>query len=96
MGDHWHSVVISKTLGSDENYHELMDVVGNLINPEIHEKCMHSTGDVIIWLGAWMWIQSMLSKLSSMFSCWQATRMKRWRTCGPLPSLRMIQFLLKV
>ena len=86
--------MISKTPGSDENYHELMDVVGSLINPEIHEKCMHSTGDVIIWLGAW--IQSMLSKLSSMFSCGQATRMKRWRTCGPLPSLRMIQCLLKV
>ena len=45
------SAVISKTLGSDENYHELMDVVGSLINPEIREKCMHSTGDVIIWLG---------------------------------------------
>ena len=43
--------MISNTLGSDENYHELMDVVGSLINPEIHEKCMHSTGDVIIWLG---------------------------------------------
>ena len=79
---------------SDENYHELMDVVGSLINPEIHEKCMHSTGDVIIWLGEW--IQPMLSKLSSIFSCWQATRMKRWRTCGPLPSLRMIQSPLKV
>ena len=50
--------MISKTLGSDENYHELMDVVGSLINPEIHEKCMHSTGDVIIWLGAWMWIHT--------------------------------------
>ena len=94
VGDPRHSVVISNTLGSDENYHELMDVVGSLINPEIHEKCMHSTGDVIIWLGEW--IQSMLSKLSSMFSCGQATRMKRWRTCGPLPSLRMIQSPLKV
>ena len=42
-----------------------MDAVGSLINPEIHEKCMHSTGDVIIWLGEW--IQSMLSKLSNVF-----------------------------
>ena len=25
---------------SDENYHELMDVVGSLIRPEIHEKCI--------------------------------------------------------
>ena len=36
---------------SDENHHELMDVVGSLVRPEIHENCIHSTGDVIIWIG---------------------------------------------
>ena len=36
---------------SDENHHELMDVVGSLVRPEIHENCMHSAGDVIIWIG---------------------------------------------
>ena len=46
--------MISNTLCSDENYHELMDVVGSLINPEIHENCMHSSGDIIIWLGTYM------------------------------------------
>ena len=36
---------------SDENYHELMDVVGSLIRPEIHEKCILASGDVEMWLG---------------------------------------------
>ena len=36
---------------TDENHHELMDVVGSLIRPEIHEKCMHASGDVIVWIG---------------------------------------------
>ena len=26
-------------------------MVGSLVRPEIHENCMHSAGDVIIWIG---------------------------------------------
>ena len=36
---------------SDESYHELMDVVGSLIRPEIHEKCILASGDVEMWIG---------------------------------------------
>ena len=36
---------------SDENYHELMDVVASLVRTDIHEKCMATSGDVILWMG---------------------------------------------
>ena len=36
---------------SEENNHELMDVIESLVKPDIHEKCMHASGNIIVWLG---------------------------------------------
>ena len=41
-----------------------MDVVGSLVRPEIHENCIHSTGDVIIWIGERGKLQSFIQLLS--------------------------------
>jgi len=36
---------------SEENNHELMDVIEDLVMGDIHEKCMHASGNIIIWVG---------------------------------------------
>jgi len=36
---------------SVEKYHEIMDVTEDLISGEIHEKCMHASGNIIVWVG---------------------------------------------
>jgi len=36
---------------SDENYHELMDIAENIVDKDIHEKCVHASGSLIIWGG---------------------------------------------
>jgi len=39
-------------LNSEEEFHELMDNLEGIINPEIHEKCMHASGNLIVWVAA--------------------------------------------
>ena len=36
---------------TDENYHENMDIAEGMVNREIHEKCMHASGSLMIWAG---------------------------------------------
>ena len=36
---------------SDENFHEIMDLAEGLVDPAIHEKCLHPTGALLIWAG---------------------------------------------
>lgn len=36
---------------NEEKNHELMDVVEDLVVGETHEKCMHASGSIIIWVG---------------------------------------------
>jgi len=36
---------------SEENNHELMDIIEDLVIADIHEKCMHASGNIIIWVG---------------------------------------------
>ena len=34
-----------------EHYHEIMDIGESLIQGEIHEKCMHASGSLLVWIG---------------------------------------------
>ena len=36
---------------SDENFHEIMDIAEGIVGKDIHEKCMHDSGSLIIWGG---------------------------------------------
>ena len=36
---------------SVEEYHELMDKLENIVVPDIHEKCLHASGALMVWLG---------------------------------------------
>jgi len=36
---------------TDENYHEIMDIAEGILIREIHEKCLHASGSLIIWGG---------------------------------------------
>jgi len=36
---------------SDENYHELMDIAEGMVNRDIHEKCLHASGSLVVWGG---------------------------------------------
>ena len=36
---------------SDENYHELMDTAESIVDKDVHEKCMHASGALVIWGG---------------------------------------------
>ena len=31
---------------TDEQYHELMDIAEGMVNRDIHEKCMHASGEI--------------------------------------------------
>ena len=77
---------------SDENHHELMDVVGSLVNPEIHENCIHSTGDVIIWIGEG---ETLLNFYSNFYRL-KDIQTRLWRMCGSRHSHPMTQSLLQV
>ena len=35
---------------SEENNHELMDVIEDLVEGDIHEKCMHASGNIVVWV----------------------------------------------
>ena len=35
-----------------EHFHELMDTVEDLVDGDIHEKCLHASGSVLSWVGA--------------------------------------------
>ena len=37
---------------SQEGFHELMDNLENIVVPDIHEKCLHASGALMIWVGA--------------------------------------------
>ncbi|XP_023337222.1 uncharacterized protein LOC111708162 isoform X2 [Eurytemora carolleeae] len=34
-----------------EKYHEMMDIASEIMKPDIHEKCLHASGSLIIWAG---------------------------------------------
>jgi len=36
---------------TDEGFHEVMDIAEGLVDKDIHEKCMHASGSLIIWGG---------------------------------------------
>ena len=36
---------------TDEHYHEIMDIAEGIVNKDIHEKCIHASGSLIIWAG---------------------------------------------
>lgn len=36
---------------TDEHYHEIMDIAESIVNKDIHEKCIHASGSLIIWAG---------------------------------------------
>ena len=36
---------------TDEKYHEIMDAAEALVDRDIHEKCVHPSGNLIIWAG---------------------------------------------
>lgn len=66
--------IISPT--NDENYHALMDTAENLVNREIHEKCLLASGSLNIWNGLtdqWeedLWVNP-YSKEPTEASFWQ-------------------------
>ena len=37
---------------SIEGFHELMDELENIVIPDIHEKCLHASGALMVWVGA--------------------------------------------
>lgn len=37
---------------SQEGFHEVMDQLENIVVPEIHEKCLHASGALMVWVGA--------------------------------------------
>ena len=36
---------------SQEGFHEVMDQLENIVVPEIHEKCLHASGALMVWVG---------------------------------------------
>lgn len=36
---------------SDEHFHEIMDIAEGIVDRDVHEKCMHASGALIIWSG---------------------------------------------
>ena len=36
---------------NEEGYHELMDTLEDIVVGDIHEKCMHASGNLITWVG---------------------------------------------
>jgi len=37
---------------NEEGFHELMDTLEDIVVGDIHEKCMHASGNLIVWVGA--------------------------------------------
>ena len=37
---------------NEEGFHELMDSLEDIVVGDIHEKCMHASGNLIVWVGA--------------------------------------------
>ena len=37
---------------NEEGFHELMDTLEDIVIGDIHEKCMHASGNLIVWVGA--------------------------------------------
>ena len=38
------NTILHAGVRSEEEYHDLMDNLEDIIKPEIHEKCMHASG----------------------------------------------------
>jgi len=36
---------------SDEHFHEIMDIAEGIVDKDVHEKCMHASGSLILWGG---------------------------------------------
>ena len=36
---------------STEEYHEVMDNLESIVVPDIHEKCLHASGALLVWVG---------------------------------------------
>jgi len=41
-------IVVPQT---DEKFHEIMDIAENSVDKDIHEKCVHASGSLLIWAG---------------------------------------------
>ena len=65
---------------SEENFHEIMDSLENIVKPDIHEKCLHASGSLMIWVGATdkyeegVWVDSTTLEPLQFEGYWQPGR----------------------
>ncbi|XP_023331567.1 uncharacterized protein LOC111703755 [Eurytemora carolleeae] len=65
---------------SEDNFQEIMDTTENLVSGEIHERCMHASGNVIVWLGITdeysegLWVSSFTGEELSFPGYWEVGR----------------------
>jgi len=64
---------------NEENYHEIMDVTESLVKTDIHERCMHASGNIVVWIGAsdeWeegVWVNPYTKELLGFDGFWETS-----------------------